>query len=256
MSTSLVLEEGSYALLLQAHQQNWYPVQYSVSVAETGAPGVTLELAPESDTGEVGDLHTEQSIVALTGTAAPNALVTLEFLGYATTADETGAFRFENVYLNYGANPFIVRSLDAEGNETVAAIEVVLDFTPPPMGSDLVASNIQSNFEGTDASGNQIYSVSWTTTNQGFEFAAGWNGSWIENVYYSPFDDVPGNGDDILVASETMYGGLNPGSYLNNTVWAWLGTVTPEGRFYVVVDVLNDVIESPEGELNNTTVQA
>jgi hypothetical protein len=195
-------------------------------------------------------------MVALVGTAAPNALVTLEFLGYATTADETGAFRFENVYLNYGTNPFIVRSLDAEGNDTVTSIEVVLDFPPLPTGSDLVASDVQATFQGTDPSGNQIYSVNWTTTNQGANFASGTGGSWIESVYYSPFDDIIGNEDDILIGSETMYGGLNPGSYLNNTVWAWLSTFTPEGRFYVVVDELNDVIETPEGELNNVTMQA
>jgi hypothetical protein len=132
----------------------------------------------------------------------------------------------------------------------------VLDFPPLPTGSDLVASDIQATFQGTDPSGNQIYSVNWTTTNQGANFASGTGGSWIESVYYSPFDDIIGNEDDILIGSETMYGGLNPGSYLNNTVWAWLSTFTPEGRFYVVVDELNDVIETPEGELNNVTMQA
>ncbi|HEX7813202.1 MAG TPA: Ig-like domain-containing protein [Burkholderiales bacterium] len=249
-------EAGSYALLIQAHQFNWYPVQYSVAVTPAGqAPGVVIGLDPGSDTGIIGDQRTENSMVNLAGTAAPNSQVTLAFLGLTTTADDTGTFLFENVFLQFGANPFIAHAVDTAGNESVAGARIVMEFPPTFSQVDLVASNVVSQVMD-DGFGNLSVLVNWTTTNQGTTFAAGGPGFWNESVYYSMTDDQPFSGDDILIGSISIVFPLDPGFSQNNSAFAAAPALTPGGRFYVVVDDGNLVLETPEGELNNITMQA
>ena len=84
---------------------------------DTQVPVLTLDLDPASDTAPVGDQQTTNDVVTLVGQTEANAIVELVGLGLTTTADETGAFTFNNVVLALGANTFTARATDAAGNQ-------------------------------------------------------------------------------------------------------------------------------------------
>ncbi|MBN9122554.1 MAG: peptidylprolyl isomerase [Planctomycetes bacterium] len=98
-------------------------------VFDTTAPTTpTFDLAPASDSGTVGDLRTDKTAVALTGTAEPGATVTLfravsgtapgsQPVVATTTAGANGSFSF-NVTLALGPNSYAIRATDAAGNSS------------------------------------------------------------------------------------------------------------------------------------------
>lgn len=67
-------------------------------------PGFTL--APESDTGILGDFQTTAATVDLIGLTSPGARVRLQSTAYRTIADQSGRFLFTNVPIAIGPNRF------------------------------------------------------------------------------------------------------------------------------------------------------
>lgn len=67
-------------------------------------PGFTL--APESDTGILGDFQTTAATVDLIGLTSPSARVRLQGTAYRTIADQSGRFLFTNVPIAIGPNRF------------------------------------------------------------------------------------------------------------------------------------------------------
>ena len=88
---------------------------------DTTAPAVTFGLDQASDSDPVGDGQTTVNPVTLIGQTEPNLPVNLfdDRTGTklaSTNSDGDGRFRFPNVTLTMGANPFRVDATDAAGN--------------------------------------------------------------------------------------------------------------------------------------------
>ena len=107
---------------------------------------VSFGLAPASDSGVVGDNHTTNNPVTLTGQTEAAALLTLRAGGSSsvlgvTTAAANGSFSFAGISLVLGNNSFDLRVADAAGNATVGSLtvvrEVIADTTPPALSAAL-----------------------------------------------------------------------------------------------------------------------
>ena len=108
----------------------------------------TLDLAPGSDTGTVGDQHTSLASVTLAGTADANVSVTLKDgsgnVLSTTTADSSGNFTF-SATLVLGANQFTVVATDSAGNTASFAQTITRDNAGPVVTAAL------TNDTGTSA---------------------------------------------------------------------------------------------------------
>lgn len=163
------LPDGAIQFRLQARDvhgntSDAFDVLFTLNTTPPTAPA--FDLAASSDTAPVGDSQTAEASVTLVGVTAPG--MALELLsGQAVIAPgnsdgTTGAFRFDNVPLVLGANPFSVRATDLAGNQTAfsrtitrvsatapvdpvlewnhLAIETVrLDASPPPIATRSLA---------------------------------------------------------------------------------------------------------------------
>ena len=115
---------------------------------DTTAPPVDFQLDSASDTPPVGDAHTQEAIVTLTGTTEPNLPVVLQETGARTTSDPTGTFTVSGVALTPGVNTFTVLATDTAGNSGSAQHTVTLDA--PPSGTMLVeGTRFLTRFEQT-----------------------------------------------------------------------------------------------------------
>jgi hypothetical protein len=91
-----------------------------------------LGLAPESDSGVLGDSKTSLAAVNLFGVTVPNTTVFLQGTALATTSNQEGKFLFDNIPLALGSNIFSIKAQLATGKEqaSTATIErVVADET-------------------------------------------------------------------------------------------------------------------------------
>ncbi|ELS01946.1 RHS repeat-associated core domain protein [Xenococcus sp. PCC 7305] len=114
------LPDGDYTLGLKATNVSGEDTpEFIVSFTlDRTPPEITFDLAPESDTGEVGDMITTERLVNLVGQTDPNLQVTLVQTGEITTADENGDFTFTDVPLqSAGTRPFTVIAVDDAGNQ-------------------------------------------------------------------------------------------------------------------------------------------
>lgn len=251
---------GSYSLLIQGRQYNWFPIDYSLTVSDAGQEPVipVFDLAPESDTGVAGDHRTTLEQVILAGIAAPNATVSLAFTPLTTVADAAGVFRFYNVTLGLGGNNFTVYAQDAQGNQTQFTQTIFRDEVPTVTGQpDLAVLSIDRQVLGVNEFGDVDMLVSWVTVSQGAVPAHGQSGYWIESLWISQFDLIPFSGDDMFLGNVFITEDLGADyalrtSSLNVTLPDWIAA---GGRFYVVVDDGNQVFEKTAGEYNNTTVE-
>ncbi|MGE3310329.1 MAG: Ig-like domain-containing protein, partial [Limisphaerales bacterium] len=106
------------------------------TVFDPDLPLVTrFGLAAVSDTLPVGDGRTALESVSLAGVTEPGARVQLIQNGSVATADATGAFRFDDVPLAYGANVFTLLVSDAAGNAAAGRTSVtrIGPETDPPV---------------------------------------------------------------------------------------------------------------------------
>jgi cyclophilin family peptidyl-prolyl cis-trans isomerase len=111
-------DDGPHTIVFQAIDAANESSQ-PVSVSFTLNTALTLDLAPESDTGIPGNQRTELGTVSLIGTASPNAVMTLlkgSTLVASAQADASGAFRFDNVTLDQEVNDLTVKAIDTQGN--------------------------------------------------------------------------------------------------------------------------------------------
>jgi RHS repeat-associated protein len=110
---------GDYTLELKARNSSGQESQV-VTVSFTLdwiAPPLSFGLAPESDTGEKGDNVTTEYKVNLIGQTEPGLKVMLVETQQMAVADETGAFRFNDVALpSAGKAPYSLIVSDAAGN--------------------------------------------------------------------------------------------------------------------------------------------
>jgi hypothetical protein len=256
-----VVAGGNWSLLVEGRQFNWMQVDYSVNLSNTQMPGsVTFDLAPESDTGPVGDHHTGQQVVSLVGTAAPESSVVLVGTQIGTFADENGAFHFDNVVLNPGNNAITIAAMSHQGYASSFTQTIVLDGVapPPPVGDplpDLVVTSIDSQVVGQDEFGQTMLHVEWTVANEGAAAAHGQSEFRIDSVYASMFDAKDFTGDDLFLGSWVVYGDLAAGAQQVNALDVVLPSFVPEGyRLYVIADDGNQVYEKTAGEYNNTTI--
>jgi cyclophilin family peptidyl-prolyl cis-trans isomerase len=125
-------------------------------VIDTVTPATpTLDLTPASDSGIVGDLRTDDSTVALTGTTKAGATVNLytATAGTApgtgsvvatTTAGADGTFTFNNVALAAGPNSFVVKATDAAGNVSSTFAQTFTRTTPPTVPNPIATQNLSA----------------------------------------------------------------------------------------------------------------
>src|SRR5262249_25605719 len=139
------------------NQSNIAPVSFTL---DTFVTPPTVNLAPESDTGTVGDLITATATVNLVGTTDPNVDVLLLEPNMTTKADASGKFRFDGINLAQGANSFTIRATDSLGNSRESTITVTLNSSPTvtqPIADVNVAKNapntvinLSNNFDDAD----------------------------------------------------------------------------------------------------------
>ncbi len=124
------------------------------------APSVTLDLAADSDTPPVGDLRTTNSTVTLVGQTEAGASVQLLPSSVATTPNNTGAFQFDNVGLENGANSLTVEATDIAGNVGTFSQTITRDIGNT-LGQALNLSvkpggYLEVPLTGVDANGNRV----------------------------------------------------------------------------------------------------
>ncbi|MBD2465964.1 DUF642 domain-containing protein, partial [Oscillatoria sp. FACHB-1407] len=127
------LPDGSHVLRLQSQDEygnlsGVYEVAFTLDTTPPATP--TIDLAPTSDTGTVGDRRTTATVVTLVGQSDPGVRVTLEQTGDIALADGEGRFTFTDVALVPGDNSFTVRASDGAGNLQTSTT-IIYRSTPP-----------------------------------------------------------------------------------------------------------------------------
>jgi hypothetical protein len=139
----VVLTEGPNALRVQAANAGGSTIASGTVTLDSTPPALTIDLAPASDTGILGDHSTTNGIVTLTGVTEPGLLVTLQQTGATTTAGADGSFQFANVALVLGSNTFTVLATDAAANTgsftQTFTRTTIADTDPPVIDASLVA---------------------------------------------------------------------------------------------------------------------
>ncbi|SEF48157.1 Ig-like domain (group 3) [Nitrosospira multiformis ATCC 25196] len=190
-------------------------------VLDTAAPSTpTLGLAPESDTGTLGDNTTTNDTVVLTGSTSPGARVDLVEAALNTVADSQGAFSFSEVPLALGDNDFTARATDGAGNssefsQTIRRSEI-------PAGGDTVLPQLNAALTGdtgasaTDGITSSV-SISGTASDNVAvtSLLAGFDATPVAQ-YREIISHVSSNGQFVLDLPrlETIFGGtLTDGSH-------------------------------------------
>ncbi|AFY56856.1 RHS repeat-associated core domain protein [Rivularia sp. PCC 7116] len=114
------LPDGDYILELKAGndsggESDVITVNFTL---DRTPPPIDFDLAPESDTGELGDRTTTERIVTLVGQTEPGLEMVLVETQQMVTADSDGNFSFTDVPMpSAGQAPFTVVSVDEAGNQ-------------------------------------------------------------------------------------------------------------------------------------------
>ncbi|MBT9316451.1 DUF4114 domain-containing protein [Leptothoe spongobia] len=114
------MPDGDYTVTLRAtNDVNLTSNQAVVTFTfDRTPPPISFELAPESDTGIVGDGTTTERLVTLVGQTEPGLSITFDNAQQTVVADEEGSFTITNAAMSAaGAVPFSVRTVDAAGNQ-------------------------------------------------------------------------------------------------------------------------------------------
>ncbi|WP_413925129.1 Ig-like domain-containing protein [Candidatus Accumulibacter phosphatis] len=124
-------------------------------VLDTLAPTLThLDLAPESDSGTLGDRETSATLAIVVGRSEAGASVRLLGSDRQTTANGDGVFTFADLPLALGDNHFDFVASDTAGNETAARVTIVrvpppiTDTSAPTLSAALVADTGTSASDG------------------------------------------------------------------------------------------------------------
>ncbi len=118
------------------------PNASSISIGNVQLGGVvkaplTVQLAPASDTGTLGDNITNLPTVTIAGITNPGQVVTLAlgtdgFTDGTTTADTNGNYSFTNVPLTQGPNLIRVKATNSAG-DTIGTLTVTRDSLAPTL---------------------------------------------------------------------------------------------------------------------------
>ncbi len=156
-NASLPLSQGAHVVFFAATDIRGAQVTKEVSFFfDDVAPALpTVGLAPNFDTGTLGDLSTSATVVTLQGTAEPFSVVRLVVNSLETVAAANGTYSFAGVSLPIvGSNQFTAEVRDLAGNislefrsivrvaaslQTVTAVPI--DATPNAGGAVSVAVN-------------------------------------------------------------------------------------------------------------------
>ncbi|MEA5574577.1 Ig-like domain-containing protein [Calothrix sp. UHCC 0171] len=113
------LPSGNYTLELKAGNSSQVFSTTTVNFTlDRNAPPISFQLAPESDTGEVGDNITNKYAVTLVGKTEPGLEVILVETQQKVTSDANGNFTFTNVTMPIaGEAPFTMVTVDKAGNQ-------------------------------------------------------------------------------------------------------------------------------------------
>ncbi len=135
------LPDGTYTLRVQATDDLDNPsailsIPFTLDTTPPATP--TLGLAAASDTGTLGDGHTTDATVTLTGQTSPNTQVALVGLNRTVTSDSSGNFSFPNVALSLGANAFTVQATDAAGNQSSSSPTTITRDVVPTLAAGAV----------------------------------------------------------------------------------------------------------------------
>jgi hypothetical protein len=141
------LPDGDYTLVLKAknssgQESELATVSYTL---DRTAPLLNFDLAPESDTGVLGDKITTQRTVTLVGQTDPGLEVLFVQTQQRVTADGQGNFTFTNVSMPVvGQAPFTMVAVDTAGNQ-----ERVLNFLTREgiNGAPEITSNPETVFD-------------------------------------------------------------------------------------------------------------
>jgi len=127
-STALSSTSKQFAFedLLQGGDRDFNDAVIRVSRTNSSSaiPAPTISLAPESDTGTVGDQGTNLASVNLSGTTIPGGRAELVGRNQSQTANAQGAFTFTGVSLNQGINNLTLRISDSAGNTRDQAFSI------------------------------------------------------------------------------------------------------------------------------------
>ncbi len=113
------LPSGGYTLELKAGNSSQVFNTATVSFTlDRNAPPISFKLAPESDTGVIGDNITNKYAVTLVGKTEPGLEVILVETQQKVTADINGNFSFANLTMPVaGEAPFTMVTVDKAGNQ-------------------------------------------------------------------------------------------------------------------------------------------
>ncbi|BAZ50329.1 YD repeat protein [Nostoc sp. NIES-4103] len=192
------LPDGDYTLELKAKNsfgQESEIVTVSFTLDLTPPP-LTFGLAPESDTGILGDGITSDRFVTLVGQTEPGLTVAFLETQQMLTADSQGNFSFINIPMPVaGQAPFTVIAVDAAGNQgrvqqfftregINGAPEII--STPESIFDTETQSTYTYQIEATDPDGDDL---TYTLLNAplGTEIDENWVLSFIPSADLKPF---------------------------------------------------------------------
>ncbi|MCA9197813.1 MAG: putative Ig domain-containing protein, partial [Planctomycetales bacterium] len=113
-----VVNESDQLLLLANYGFVTVPLGLSVAA-------VSIELEPESDTGEIGDGITSKNAVTLYGTGEPGATITLSPGGGQTQVQANGLYAFFDVPLLIGRNEFSAQVQQLFGSSVLTDLTII-----------------------------------------------------------------------------------------------------------------------------------
>ncbi|MDJ0744353.1 MAG: Ig-like domain-containing protein [Xenococcaceae cyanobacterium MO_167.B27] len=145
--------DGEYTVEIRASNSSGQIALTSVPFTlDRTEPPITLNLAPESDTGELGDNVTTERVINLTGQTEPGSTVALVETEQEVTADSEGNFTFTDVPLSVaGAAPFTAVAVDAAGNQGRVTQEITREGIN---GAPIITSTPSTSIDTTQT---QVY---------------------------------------------------------------------------------------------------
>ncbi|MFL5330678.1 MAG: peptidylprolyl isomerase [Gemmataceae bacterium] len=142
-------QDGTHNLVFQAKDKAGNVTSSTVTFTlDTFVTVPITGLADASDTGTKGDLITSLTPVTLTGKTDANTDVTIVETGATTKSDASGAFTFNNVVLNAGANTFTIKATDSLGNTSQNTL-VITKNSAPTVTSPISDVNVAQNAPNT-----------------------------------------------------------------------------------------------------------
>ena len=249
------LPSGDYSLELKA--ANSAGQESAISTVnftlDRNAPPLSFSLAPESDTGEVGDNTTTEYTVKLVGQTVPGLEVILVETQQTVIADENGNFTFTDVSMpSAGKAPFTMVVVDEAGNQgraqqflTREGINGAPEITSTPelVFDTETEETYTYQVEATDPDGDDL---TYTLINAplGVEI----DGEGI--ISFAPLADLKPS-YDFTVQVDDGRGGVDQQAFTVEIVTTGLGTI--RGRTFLDKLIERELVINGDAETGDTT---